>query len=114
MVKRFVVRRFMVILIALAVGFNFLLPSVYAARGGGRGDAGSPGPGIEPKGWDEGKKEGWKGTEQPPGLAKQDKGVNKGKDKGKNNKHKGKHKGKKEEKKESPEAKAHEKEKGER
>ncbi|MBI3601860.1 MAG: hypothetical protein HY209_03100 [Candidatus Omnitrophica bacterium] len=109
MLKKWNVKRLAVMLTTLVLGFSFMVPSVYA-KGQGKGGSHSPGPGFEPKGWDEGKKKGWNGGEEPPGLAKQDKDKDKNKNKDKHKKNK-KHKGKKEEKKENKEAEKHEAEK---
>ena len=103
MLKSWSVKKFTAMLTILVLGLSFIIPSVYA-KGAGKGEGRSPGPGFEPKGWDEGKKTGWNGAEKPPGLIKKDTGKHK-----KNKKHK--HKGKEEDKKENHEAEKHETEK---
>src|SRR6266404_5401261 len=65
-------KKFIAVLVALVLGFSFMMPSVYA-KGHGRSESNSPGPGSEPSGWDQGKKKGWNGGDEPPGLAKKKK-----------------------------------------
>ncbi len=103
MFKSWRLKRAMIMLAAFVVGSTFAFPCAFAKGGGGgagRGDESAPGPGFEPSGWDQGKKEGWKGADEPPGLVKEatvkgkdkDKDKDKGKAKGKDDKNKGKRK----------------------
>ncbi len=104
MLKDSRIRMLVIVFVALFLGLSFTAPLVYAKGHGGNGGNAS-GPGSEPKGWDEGKKKGWNGGDEPPGLAKKHKNK-----KGQHKKGK-KHKGNKEEEKENKDAEKNETEK---